>query len=495
MKHTKQIFTTVLSILISVFLVSSAAYAVTTIGTNIETAGTLKVDGSTTTLGDAVADSVILNGRIVTGSAAGAALTLDSTYTRSSGSYLRYNVTDWAGIGSQLDGLYLRAETNVASSGKSLTGLDVYATANDVTTNNLKGILSYAYLKGTSAKTVNTAYGIHGELTFDASSGTNTITTEAAPGLLKITGGVVDTYTKIQGLIIRAGDMDGADRTYGNAILVEDDSDMAGTITWTKGIKIATTCTTGISLEGDATDGILLSGDMTRGIYITGTMDYGIRIGGTTGTAIRIERASNTGPSLHVHSHQRAAGTDEVANDFKGEFLSTSGLMDGIRAQYTMDASNTGTLRTIVANAYLGSTATLSGSGMMYGLLAGVNSVGTVNGSGVEMAGISAGIMNMVGSTLTEVKYLSAISLSSLAEVVPTTGDSQLMLMTHSGVTTLDQVMLIDASDKITNFIKFVDVDGMVSGPSTAASGTPVKIKILVDGTPYYINAYPTSNN
>jgi hypothetical protein len=37
-------------------------------------------------------------------------------------------------------------------------------------------------------------------------------------------------------------------------------------------------------------------------------------------------------------------------------------------------------------------------------------------------------------------------------------------------------------------------VTGMVTGPGTAADGTPVKIKITVNGTPYYINAYPTDH-
>jgi len=48
MKNEKQIFSTVLTVVISVFLVSLGVYAATTIGTNIETAGTLDVTGATT---------------------------------------------------------------------------------------------------------------------------------------------------------------------------------------------------------------------------------------------------------------------------------------------------------------------------------------------------------------------------------------------------------------------------------------------------------------
>ena len=51
MKNKKQIFSTVLTVVISVFLVSLGVYAATTIGTNIETAGTLTATGATTIYG------------------------------------------------------------------------------------------------------------------------------------------------------------------------------------------------------------------------------------------------------------------------------------------------------------------------------------------------------------------------------------------------------------------------------------------------------------
>jgi len=403
MKHTKQILTTILSVLVSVGLVATAAYATTTIGTDIETAGTLQVDGSVT-LGDAVADNTIINGRIATGSAAGAALTLDDTYTRSSGSYLRYNITDWSNIGTQLDGLYLRAETNVASSGKSLTGLDVYATANDVTTNGLKGILSYAYLKGTSAKTVNTAYGIHGELTFDASSGTNTITTEAAPGLLKITGGVVDTYTKIQGLIIRAGDMDGADRTYGNAILVEDDSDMSGTITWTRGLKLSAPSTIDIELQNgetidNATNGTInLAGNVTisgTNTFATGTGAVGLNGITTIATGKYLLAADNVlavgNASAQVGSKVlitagRTSDTPSGGEDPES-FLKVQGCFTGVG-----DASYSSNTRVLDLDVSRPSATynTVFGDTQDIGLKIGVTNQATGNAVGYILRGINA---------------------------------------------------------------------------------------------------------
>lgn len=252
-----------------------------------------------TTVGDTVADTLILKGRVSTSTAAGAALDLTSAYLYGEGQELRYSVSDWTGVGSSFNAMYLRAQTGVASSAKDMRGLELYGVANDHTVGNLKGLTSYAYIKGTSATTTTTAYGVHGELSFDAGSATKTITTEAAAGLLKITGGVVDTYTKIKGLVVRAGDMDGANRTYGQGILVEDDADMAGAITWTDGLKISNACTTGINLAGNVTTGLLMAGTSTTAISVTGnatdafktatgTFTNGLNVGGTVTTAVTV---------------------------------------------------------------------------------------------------------------------------------------------------------------------------------------------------------------
>ncbi|KKT14137.1 MAG: hypothetical protein UV94_C0023G0009, partial [Parcubacteria group bacterium GW2011_GWC1_43_30] len=264
-----------------VLVVSFVANAVTTISTNVDTDGNLVVDGTSTltgltsmvqasttgslTVGDSVIDGLILNGRVSTGNVSGTALTLDDTYTKGEGQELRYKVTDWTNIGDAFRGMYVRAENGVDASTKGVYGMEAYATANDTfDTGTLQGILSYAYLKGTGAKTVGPAYGIHGELSFDAGQSTQTITTEASAGFFRITGGVADTFTKLHGVIIRAGDMDGASRTYGDAILVEDGPE-SGTITWTRGLKLNAPSTIDIELQNaetisNATDGFISLG-------------------------------------------------------------------------------------------------------------------------------------------------------------------------------------------------------------------------------------------
>ena len=258
--------------------------------------GDLTVSGSQVfeggvALGDAVSDVTVIKGRLATSTAAGAALDIDATTcTYPEGLELRYNMADWADVATftEANGMYLRMETSEANATGTLQGATIYGVANNVGVQNLKGLLSYAYIKGATAKTVATAYGVHAELTWDAGAASTTITTEMAPVLAKITGGVTSDYTKLHGVIVRVGDMDGASRTYGNGLLIEDDAAIAGAITWTKAISITSAATAGLDMTGAIVTGINIAGSaMTTGISVglTGkTYATGIAVGVSGGT-------------------------------------------------------------------------------------------------------------------------------------------------------------------------------------------------------------------
>jgi len=254
---------------------------------DVNVTNSLKVNGTTVidsngalvqtsqSFGDAVTDTNVFKSRISTGTVAGTAIDATSAYLYGEGLEWRWKVSNWTGVGSSFKSMYVRAETGVDSSGKDMFGMELYGVTNNYTVGNLKGLLSYAYIKGTSAKTVGTAYGIHGELTFDASSATNTITTELSAGLLKITGGVVDDATKIHGLIIRAGDMDGNSPTYGNGILIEDDSAMSGTIKYTTGINLSAHCSTAIKYGTSGGEQVMVLADKFISSYLTNSTTDG----------------------------------------------------------------------------------------------------------------------------------------------------------------------------------------------------------------------------
>lgn len=355
-------------------------------------------------LWDEISDVAIVQGRFSTGTKAGTALDVTSAYTYGEGSEFRYKVTDWTNVGSSFRGLYLRAESGVASSGKDIYGMELYGVANNFTTGGLKGLLAYAYIKGTSAKTVGPAYGVHGELSFDASSATNTITTEASAGLFKITGGVCDTYTKLHGVIIRAGDMDGASRTYGNGILIEDDSSMSGTITWTKGISITSPCTTGISLT---------TGAMTTGIALGSTMTTGISITGASTTAFSISAATQLGVSVTMAALTAGDAYSGIRSVVTSAAPSNS---YGAAAYFEADLTGTQTASFVYGSgSWVNASATYSTSNYMAAQDNGVyiDTSATLTGAHIIFGLRMESLIGAVGSGITHGEYVFPFSLNT----------------------------------------------------------------------------------
>jgi hypothetical protein len=177
-----------------------------------------------------------------------------------------------------------------------------------------------------------------------------------------------------------------------------------------------------------------------------------------TVTKVTCDNVTSTEGSLKIHNHLMAEGV-EYANEFKGEFLSTSGTMDGIAAHYHMSASGTGVMRSILGVAYLDTGITLLGTSAaaswISGILGSVNVAGVLNGTAVTVTGVYGGLGSMTGGTLTACKYMSAIWADSQVTQVPSSGDSQLILMTNGAGGTLGQAMLIDASNRITRLFSF----------------------------------------
>ena len=237
----------------------------------IHVSGDVTIDGNLT-FGNTATDDLILKGRMSSMTLAGAAISLGASYTYSEGIEMLWSVASWTGIGSSFRGVYYRASNDIAGATNDIYGMELYSVANDVNTGNLKGLLSYAYVKGASAKTILTGYGVHGELSWDAGAAATTVTTEMAAGLFKITGGnmLAPSAFKVHGIIIRAGDMDGASPIYGNGILIEDDSAMSGTVSWNNAISITSPATNGINLAGAMTNAIVIAGTSTSIIRATG---------------------------------------------------------------------------------------------------------------------------------------------------------------------------------------------------------------------------------
>ena len=213
------------------------------------------------------------NGRISTGTAAGSTCNIDATTSAyGQGLELRYAVTDWADTYTLTEGtgMYLRMENQESNNAASIYGTQIYGVSNNVAnTQYLWGALVYAYVKGAAGLTCSGIYGIQPEITFDAATASSTIT-DAAIVRAKLTGGTMSDYTVLDGYRLTLGDMNGGSRTYGNGLLLEDDSGMSGTCSLTTGINITIGCTTGIDLGDSCTTAIGI-GTCATGISFTGT--------------------------------------------------------------------------------------------------------------------------------------------------------------------------------------------------------------------------------
>jgi len=116
--------------------------------------GDLTVEGDFT-FGDAVVDTMILNGRMATGSIAGTEIDIDDTYTYGELIEIRTNVSDWAGVGTEFAGLYLRVQTSVDSTGMTIRGSEVWmANADGFDITNMLGTFVGIMGKGNSTITL-----------------------------------------------------------------------------------------------------------------------------------------------------------------------------------------------------------------------------------------------------------------------------------------------------------------------------------------------------
>jgi len=382
-----------------------------TIGLKVATSAGTPIDLSSSS-GDV--SNIILGGygRISTSTKAGAALTVDGTFTSTEALELRYQVSAFSG--SDFTGMYLRSEaiTNAATA-KSVYGTQIYGVCNNVTmtTGSLWGTLTYAYCKGVDAVTINNMYAGQFENSWDASrTGDCTITTESAIILAKYTAGRVADYTKLHGIIVRLGEMDGDSQTFGKGIFIEDDAGMSGTSTLTTGIDLEIGCTTGIAVRGACTDGIIISGACS---------DNGIEISGAcTGSAIEIVTGA-FGIGLNVN----ADGTTgiAVANTFSGTtMLALAGTgTDGINISgicgdaIEISAAATTTGLNISADCVTGITiGAQTTAGITIGATATGISIGACSTVGITFTGINTKNITMgttgSGGTTTALGTLGA---------------------------------------------------------------------------------------
>jgi len=250
----------------------------------------LTVSG-TFTFGDAAVDTLILKGRVATGTAAGSNITIDSTYLASYGDLwkAKFQMSSWTGKDA-FTGYSFRAENRTAGTGKGLRAMEILAADYDVgltgASGNLQGLYVDVMLKSGATAITYTGGGA-AEFCISPegdSGGAITITNYLACARLSPSSCARTDSTnaaKIHGLYLTARDGSGGSTKLGDGICMINDSSQTGTRTLTNGLNINIGCTTGVKISTCSSYAIDIGTGSKRAILIgrpwVGTGETGMK--------------------------------------------------------------------------------------------------------------------------------------------------------------------------------------------------------------------------
>jgi len=182
-----------------------------------------------------------------------------------------------------------------------------------------------------------------------------------------------------------------------------------------------------------------------------------------------------------------AAGTSagSYGLQVRGYHRDTSGNFTGVDCEADLYTTGTGSIRGIQGVAKVRNGITATGSTL----------IGAYGQARVDSTGVLAGNSFLVGlyglieaSPAVTANHVTSCWLDShQAEAV--TGEHDLLYMSNNGAAVMDQAIYLYGGNSITNLMHLNTVSGMVSA-TAETGGTSAKIKILIDGVTYYINAY-----
>jgi hypothetical protein len=189
--------------------------------------------------------------------------------------------------------------------------------------------------------------------------------------------------------------------------------------------------------------------------------------------------------------------TDAYALEVKTEYTGTAALHWAITSTadwHPTTAAATGSgIQGLQGVGRLAASHSMTG-GSIVGTYGQVCNLGTVNGSGITLAGVYGLIED--GGVYTAVSHVAAGWFDSHLSQAVTAGKSELLYMSNNGSTTLGQAIYIYAGNKTTNLFSIEVASGMVSadnaGGSTLNFTNWKTIKIELDGQTHYLVAAKT---
>jgi hypothetical protein len=223
-----------------------------------------------------------------------------------------------------------------------------------------------------------------------------------------------------------------------------------------------------------------------------------------TSTLIYTNATGLATATLKMHSHLNTSG---VANEFKGEFINTSGTMDGIASHWSMNASGTGVMRAVIGVSYLPAGVTLSGTSAAANWVSGglfaadVAGTAVLNGTAVIFNALCGKVSSAINSTMTAVKHTSALYGISALLTKPVSGECSILhLAQEAGATCVNQAIYIEGGATVDAFVtidvaaagKAIETSVVNIGGGTANTAHALHIRI---GTGHgYIPVYNNSN-
>jgi len=191
---------------------------------------------------------------------------------------------------------------------------------------------------------------------------------------------------------------------------------------------------------------------------------------------------------LKVHNRPTAANSTIEVRARPGEDAATHFAVDST-LDWRPASSGTGGQRALQGVCRLDTGYTMSSSASLIGVYGQVATNGTVNGSGIMMAGMYGLIED--GGTYTAVSHVCSAWLDSHLTKTVSAGSADFLYITNNGSTTFNSAIYVYGGNKITNLFDIDTASGMVgsnnAGDATFANWKAIKIDI--DGTTHYLIA------
>ena len=190
---------------------------------------------------------------------------------------------------------------------------------------------------------------------------------------------------------------------------------------------------------------------------------------------------------LKVHNHSTTIGyAIEAKSNFNGTATSHFGITSTVEWEPTGNTATAGSVQGLQGVGRLAASMIVTG-GSLIGTYGQACNLGTLNGSGVMVAGLYGLVED--GGTWTAVSHVAGLWVDSHLAQTISAGSFDMVYITNNGTTMANNAFYIYAGHKITNLFTIATADGMVSAATTAdyTFTKTRKIKVVAGGETGYL--------